>query len=244
MTALLVLLHPFPADARFWEPVTSLLDPGVRVLAPDAPGFGGRPASRGWAIADWADEVAGAIAAEGGAAVVAGLSMGGYAALALAARHPEVVRGLLLADTRAEADDDTVRAGRSDAIAAIAADGLEVWLEGFLPRLLSPAPDPAARARLHEIASRQPPAAVRDALRALAARPDRRPGLAAIRVPTLVVVGADDVPTPVAAAEVMRDGIPGARMEVVPGAGHMTALERPDAFAAALGTLLADVAAT
>lgn len=236
----LVLLHPFPCDSAFWGPLREALDPGVRVFCPEAPGFGAAPMRDGWTIAGWADQVADAIAAGPGAAVVCGLSMGGYAALALAARRPEVLRGLVLADTRAEADSDEARAGREAGIARIAADGDTAgFLAGLLPRLVAPAARPESRDLLAAVAARQPPAAVAGALRALAGRPDRTPDLAAVRVPTVVIVGDEDAVTPPAAARVIAGGIPGASLVTIPGAGHMSALEAPGAFAAALAPLVA-----
>jgi len=230
----LVLLHPFPVNARFWDP---LLAAGVGdrpVLRPEAPGFGAAPPRDGWTIAGWADEVAETIAAEapGGRAAVAGASMGGYCALALAAAHPQRVEGLVLIDTRGEADDEATRAGRMATVARIAAEGLDPVLDALLPRLVAPDAPPAVRRALRDLAAAQSPAAVAAALHALAGRPDRRPDLPAVQVPTLVVVGEHDAPTPPAAARDLAAAIPGARLAVVPGAGHMSPMEDPAAVAA------------
>lgn len=229
----LVLLHPFPADATFWDPLLTHMQGGRPVLRPEAPGFGDAPRRDGWSIADTADDVARHLAAwaPGGRAVVMGLSMGGYIALALVSRHPETVAGLVLADTRAEPDDDAALATRADAIARIEAEGTAQYLAAFLPRLLAPDADHHTRDALAAIAARQAPHALTGALRALAGRVDRRPDLPAVACPTLVMVGEHDAVTPHAAARVMADGIPGARLEVVAEAGHMTALERPEAVA-------------
>lgn len=242
-TAPLVLLHPYPVDAGFWDPVRALLAPGRPVLAPEAPGFGSATPEAGWTVTGYADAVAARIAdwAPGGRAAVCGLSLGGYVALAIAARHPERLSALVLADTRAEPDDDAALAARADGIARIEAEGAEGYLRDFLPRVVSPRAAPEVREALARLAGRQPAAALCDALRALAGRVDRRPDLGAVSCPALVVVGEDDAATPPAVARVMADGIPGARMEVVPGAGHMTALERPAAFAALLEGHLAGV---
>ena len=233
-TTPLVLLHPYPVDAGFWDPVRAQLHPGRAVLAPDAPGFGAAAPEAGWTVAGYADAVAERIGAwaPGGRAAVCGLSLGGYVALAIAARHPERLAALVLADTRAEPDDDAALAARADGIARIEAEGPEGYLRDFLPRVVSPVADAATREALADLAGRQTGAALCDALRALAGRVDRRPDLPSVACPALVIVGADDAATPPAVARVMADGIPGARMEVVPEAGHMTALERPEVFAA------------
>lgn len=229
----LVLLHPFPLDARMWDPVRAEGVGDRAVLAPDAPGMGGAAPPARWTIADWADEVAGRMRAEmpGGRALVAGVSMGGYCALALAARHPDVLAGLVLADTRAEADDDATRAGRAASAEAVRREGPDAVLRALLPRLVAPGASPAVRATLAELAGRQSPEGLIGALGALAGRPDRRDVLPGIRVPTLVVVGEHDAPTPPAVARAMAEAIPGARLVVVRGAGHMTPLEDPATFA-------------
>ncbi|MCC6832006.1 MAG: alpha/beta fold hydrolase [Thermoleophilia bacterium] len=237
----LVLLHPYPVDAGFWDPVRALLRPGRPVLAPEAPGFGAAPAEPGWTVTGYADAVAARIAdwAPGGRAAVCGLSLGGYVALAIAARHPERLSALVLADTRAEPDDDAALAARADGIARIEMEGTVGYLRDFLPRAVSPAAAPEARAALAALAGRQPAGALCDALRALAGRVDRRPDLPAVACPALVIVGEDDAATPPAAARVIADGIPDARLEIIPAAGHMTALERPERFAALLEEHLA-----
>lgn len=228
-----MLLHPFPADARFWDPLRAALGPEIPAITPDAPGFGDAPLRPGWTIADLADDAAATIATAtpDGVADVLGLSMGGYIALALAARHPGRCHALILADTRADADDDATRAARIAGVAAIRDGRTDAYLDALLPRLVAPGASAAVRAELARIAGRQPPDALVGALAALAGRPDRSAELAAIRIPTLVVVGDEDVVTPPAAATALAVAIPGAVLARIPGAGHLTALERPGAVA-------------
>lgn len=236
MAAPLYLLHPFPVDSGFWEPVRALLPAGRRVVAPDFPGFGMAPAAAAWQIDQAAERIAARIAAEpGGRAVVCGLSMGGYAALALAAGRPAVLAGLILADTRAEADDRAALDGRREGARTVRERGLPAFLDALLPRLVA---DPAALAAVRPLAERQSPDAVVAALAALGSRPDRRDRLAAVVAPTLVIVGERDGPTPEAAARVLADGIPGAELAVIAGAGHLSAIERPREFAALISGAL------
>jgi pimeloyl-ACP methyl ester carboxylesterase len=240
MAAPLVLLHPFPVDGTFWEPLRAQLRTERRVLAPDLPGFGGAPRVTEPRMEALADAVAGTIAGlPGGRAVVAGLSLGGYVTLALVARRPELVAGLALLDTRAEADDEAGRARRDGALAAIGAGGLPAFLEGFLPSLMAPGAPPRAREALAAMAARQPVEGVRDALMAMRGRADRVAGLRDIALPTLVLVGAEDTVTPLPSARTMAELIPGAELRVVPGAGHMSALEDPAAVARELEAFLA-----
>lgn len=235
----IVLLHPFPLDAGFWEPLRPLLPAGIRVSAPECPGFGTAAARPGWSVDDAADEVAWAIAQTGGPAVVCGLSLGGYVALSLVARHPGRAEALVLADTRAEADDDAARAGREASIARIAAGEIGGVLDELVPRLVAPGTPAATVDAIRAIADRQTPEAVSAALAALRDRPDRRADLEGIAVPTLAVWGSEDAVTPREAMESLAAAIPGGRLEVVPGAGHLSAFEDPAGFARAVAPFLA-----
>lgn len=238
----LVLLHPFPLDAGFWDDVRRLLERERPVLAPDFPGFGAAAAEPGWGVDDAADAVARLIAAgagdAGGGAAVCGLSLGGYVAMSLALRHPDAVAALVLACTRAEADDADARAARDRGIVTIRTEGTPPFLDGLIARALSPDASPRVRARAREIADGQAGEAVVAALDALRDRPDRRDALGSIRAPTLVIAGADDVVIPAASTTALAEGIPGARLETLPGAGHLAALERPEAFAALVSSFL------
>lgn len=232
----LVLLHPYPLDAAFWDPMRRHLDPRIAVLAPNAPGFGDRAREPGWRIDDAADNVAELIRrrTRRADAVVMGISMGGYIALAIAVRHPDVCAGLVLADTRPDADDDRARAGRSDAIAAICGGERERYLAALLPRLVAESASGPVRARVAALAARASSPALTDALEALAARPDRSGALAGIAVPALVIVGAEDQVTPPGIAAEMAAAIPGALLLETPGAGHLSALEQPALVARAV----------
>jgi 3-oxoadipate enol-lactonase len=229
----LVLLHPFPADATFWDRLRRELTGDGPIWTPEAPGFGSSAPRDGWTIADAADDVASLIAehAPDGRADVMGLSMGGYTALALAVRHPERCRTLILADTRGDADDASARQGRADGIAAIRHGRIAAYLDGLLPRLVAPDTGDDVREELSRCARRQPAQALIGALTALAGRPDRRADLAGIDVPTLVVVGRDDIVTPPPLARALADAIPGARLAEIPESGHLSALEQPAAVA-------------
>jgi pimeloyl-ACP methyl ester carboxylesterase len=211
---------------------------GRPVWTPEFPGFGGAAGEEPDGIDGFADRVAERIGrrASGGRAVVAGASMGGYAALSLAARHPGRVAALGLVDTRAEPDDDEGRRAREEGARRVRAQGVAAFVDDFLPRLVAPG-DGEALGRAREIALDQAPEAIARALLALAGRADRRPDLAAIDVPAIVLVGERDAVTPPPVARSLAAGLPRAELRVVPGAGHLTPLEAPEAVAAALGDL-------
>jgi pimeloyl-ACP methyl ester carboxylesterase len=183
--------------------------------------------------ADFLDAILRGIGAPAG---VAGFSMGGYAALALARRRPEHLAALALVDTRAQPDDEAGRAKRDEAIATVRSSGVAPIADAMVPKLLSPASagNRDLVERVRRIILRQKPETVEADLAALRDRPDSRPILAGIAIPTLVVVGADDALTPPADSQAMAAEIPGARMTTIPGAGHLAPMERPGAVAAAL----------
>jgi pimeloyl-ACP methyl ester carboxylesterase len=235
----LVLLHPFPLSAAVYDEDVRALSGRVRVLAPNSRGFGGSPPFDEGAppsIDRMADDVADALDRAGatGPVVVCGVSMGGYVALGFARRHPERLAGLVLADTRAEPDSPETRASRDLALKRVEAGEVEAFVDGLLPKLTNA----ENRERVRQIALEQPAASVAAALVALRDRPDARPGLAGIRVPTLIIVGSEDSITPPSAAEAMRIAIPEAELLVVPGASHLVNLDRPEQFREAVGSFV------
>jgi pimeloyl-ACP methyl ester carboxylesterase len=178
-------------------------------------------------------------------AVLGGLSMGGYVALALWRRHADRVGALVLSDTRAGADDDAGRARRREMAALARTSGSAAVTEAMIPGMLGKStrtrmPDVERQLRMMgEAADREGLAA---ALEAMMARPDSTPTLETIDVPTLVIVGDEDALTPPKQAEVLVDGIRGARLEIIAGAGHVPCLERPAAFNLVLGEFVAQLA--
>lgn len=234
-----ILLHAFPLDGRMWNAVAAGLAGKCRVIAPDLPGFGESdlgPSDR--SIADMADDIAALMDHLGIAqATVGGLSMGGYVSLAFAARHAQRLRGLILADTRAAADSDTARAARADALTLVQTRGVEPYVERQVAALLSASASDQVRAQVRAL-GRQRPEGVCAGIRALRDRPDRRAELAGIRCPTLVLVGSEDkISPPSEMAEIAR-AIPGARLTEIAGAGHLSNLEKPEEFVAAIAKFI------
>src|SRR5262249_17828464 len=147
------------------------------------------------------------------------------------------VRALILADTRAEPDDDTARANRDKLIGFAATNPPSAVIEQMLPRLLAPQTqqtNPGVVERVRQIAAAQRPAGIIPALRALRNRPDAGPPLKTIPVPTLIVVGAEDALTPPAMSASMAKQIPRANVALIDRAGHLSNLEQPLVFTAAV----------
>jgi len=231
-----LLLHGFPLDGAMWSGVARLLAPRLRVLKPDLPGRENTPAEADGmeGYADFVEAVLRELPAPVG---LVGFSMGGYVALALMKRRPEKIRALSLVDTRAAADDESGKAKRDEAIAKVRAEGVRAIADSMVEKLL--AHDSLRKGELVErvrrIMLRQDPKTVEADLKAMKERPDSRDFLPEISVPTLVVVGEQDVLTPPAEAREMAAAIPGARLVTIPEAGHLTPMERPKAVAEALG---------
>jgi 3-oxoadipate enol-lactonase len=230
-----VLLHAFPFDSRMWRDTAAVLAKRVQVITPDLRGFGHSDlGSDRYSISDLADDVAALLdALSVPTATLGGMSMGGYVALAFAARHPKRLRSLILADTKAAADSPEARQAREGSINLVESQGVAAMLDKQIPRLLSAHADDRLRAEVRRLGE-QVPSTVIAGIRALRDRPDRTPELASIKVPTLLLVGTDDVLSPPAEAEDMAARIPQARVVLIPGAGHLSNLENPDAFTAAL----------
>ncbi|GAA4721488.1 alpha/beta hydrolase [Isoptericola chiayiensis] len=238
----LVLLHGFPLDLRMWRPVAEALPAGIRVIGVDLPGQGHSDLDHLPPSLDAAaDAVHATLRAQGeGNAVVVGLSMGGYVALALAERHGDFVHGLGLVDTKATADTPEARDNRRKIARDVEDTQTVDAVRGMPAKLLGPTSELERRALYpavdHWIRS-QSPTGVAWAQRAMAARPDRTAALADFDGPVAVVVGAEDDITPVDDARHMVEAARHGVLTVVPNAGHLTALEEPAAVAKALADL-------
>ncbi|NOZ77606.1 MAG: alpha/beta fold hydrolase [Acidobacteria bacterium] len=230
---ILVFLHAFPFDRRMWRRQVEDLSESARVLILDFPGFGeSAEATAPPSLDAWADLVETTLDRLLGdePAVICGLSMGGYVALRLAARHPGRLEALILADTRAGADSPEGVDARNLAIAEIRFNGLAPLADQLLPRLFSPDADPEAVDFARELMLAQDPAAVIAALAAMRDRPDSTPVLEDLHVPALVIVGANDELTPPAEAEAMARQLEDAWLIKIPATGHLSNLEAPVPF--------------
>ena len=243
----LILLHAFPLTADMWRPQLEQVPQGWRFIAPDLRGFGrtqSLPPKGGsqTTMDDYAQDVCALMdGLKIGEAVIGGLSMGGYVALALHRQSSSRFTGLVLADTRSQADTPQGRDDRVRMREVLATEGLSAVADQMLPTLLSEASrrDGAEAIRLtRAMIESNTPQAIDAAIVAMMARPDSTPDLAGISCATLVVVGEQDEITPVAEAQEMQRAIPRSTLTVIPGAGHLSNLEQPASFSRALGDFL------
>jgi 3-oxoadipate enol-lactonase len=261
-----LFIHGFPFDGSMWAPQLDALPDGWAGLAPDLRGFGQSPlgtardelssgSRAGGRIARpdepvltmdrLAEDTARLIESEGaGPAVVCGLSMGGYVAFSLWRRHPELVRALVLADTRPEADTDEGRENRMRMAQTARDSGARPIALTMTPGLLAERTideRPEVAETVRAMIAGTAPETLIAALAGMAARRDATALLASIDVPVLVLVGEHDTLTPPDVARALVGRLPDARLQVLADAGHVSSLENPDAFNAALHDFLASL---
>lgn len=245
----LLFLHAFPLSSRMWEGQLAAFSPSHRCLALDFAGFGGSVAavtagevSRMEDLADQARALLDHVGVE--RAVVCGLSMGGYAAFALAEAAPERLAGLILADTRAGADTEEGRKGRLAMAERVAKEGTGFLAEAMIPKLLG-STTRAERPQVvswvsQEIAAARPEG-VAAAQRGMAERPDRFATLAKLAVPTLALAGEEDELTPPDEARRLAAAVAGSHLAILPRAGHLSSLETPGAWNGAVAQFLRQI---
>jgi len=234
---LAVLIHGFPLDHSVWLDQLEGLAHVRRCVTLDLRGFGKSDPTthRSLTMEMLADDVAGLIDALGAhGADVVGLSMGGYVALALWELRPTLVRSLTFVDTRAAADTPDGRAGRDAMIDRLLDRGRIGLADEMVQALLGPAPSIQVQARLRSMIEGTRYETMVAALLGMKDRADRSALLPRIDVPALVIGGEEDTLIPPEVMKAMARAIPGARTTIVPGAGHLPPIERPDAVNEAL----------
>jgi 3-oxoadipate enol-lactonase len=226
-----------------WEGQLPLADAGWRVIAPQLRGFdGGAGDPPAASVDDYAGDVIDLLdALHVKQAVIGGLSMGGYVAFALLRLAARYVQGLVLADTRSQADTTEGVAGRTRLLQVVQDKGPVAVADEMIPKLLGEttrSTRPAVVELVRSLAVANSSDAIAGAIRALMTRPDSTPLLSSIHVPTLVLVGDEDAVTPPAASEEMHRAIAGSELVRIPRAGHLSNLEQPELFNAALAAFL------
>jgi pimeloyl-ACP methyl ester carboxylesterase len=240
-----VLLHPFPCHHEFWNPVAGALDSRYRLILPDLRGHGDSEIGEGPALMQkHAGDVARVLDEAGvGTAAFIGCSIGGYILFEFWRRFRARVGALALCDTRPQADTAEGRANRLKAAAAVMEQGTEPFIESMIPKLMgrttvSARPDlvDGARAMMRKMTAED----ISLVLRGMAERPDSVGDLKSIDVPTLIVIGEEDVLSTVADGELMRQNIASRELKVIPKAGHYAPWEQPELVGKVLRQFLDD----
>lgn len=248
---MLLLVHGFPLDHSMWEAQIEAFAKRYRVVAVDLRGFGqssgivGRGSvGRMVEMEQFADDLAALLdSLEIKEPIfLAGHSMGGYVAFQFALKWPRRLRGLILCDTKAMNDTPEMATARRGTAKRILYNGPAELVEAMMPRLF--AASPVAKSTLDQrpqlvdslrgVMMGTDRRAIAAAALGMARRPDVRPLLHRIKCPTLVVVGSHDVISPVDEMREIADGIPGSQFVEIAGGGHMSSLEKPEEFNAAV----------
>lgn len=234
-----VLVHGFPLDSRMWDDVRDSLSARHRVVIPDLPGFGRSTlAAASFTLAQVAAELHEIVTLSAGTRPVkiVGLSMGGYIALEYWRQHPDATAGLVLVDSKAEADGSDARQARQKMAREVSHTGTEAIADAMLPKLLAPqtlaARDDVVK-RVRQMVLETPPATIAAAQLAMAGRTDFSSMLSEIRGGVDCICGSEDALTP---ATLMRQisQRTGGKFREIEGAGHLPPLESPGEFVAAL----------
>jgi 3-oxoadipate enol-lactonase len=241
-----VLLHPFPSNHEFWYPAAAAFDSTYRLILPDLRGHGESEIGEGPALMQkHAADIARVLDDAGvGKAVFVGCSIGGYILFEFWRRFRSRVTALALCDTRPQADNAEARSNRLKAAAAVLEQGTEQFLDSMIPKFMGRTtmgarPDLVEGARV--MMRQMSPEDISLVQQGMAARPDSVADLKTIDVPTMIVIGEEDVFSTVADGELMRQNIAGSQMKVIPKAGHYAPWEQPEAVGAILRRFLDDV---
>ena len=241
-----LLIHAFPLAAVMWEPQFKAIPPGWRFLAIDLRGFGGSTMSeddeQAARIDDFASDVIDLLGElELANVVLGGVSMGGYVTFAVLRRSPDIATGVILSDTRSTADSLEARSNRRNLLAVLDREGSGGVAREMMEKLIGRTTlveRPEVEALLRRWIKQQSPAAIRGAAERMMERPDSLAVLQSLRVPALIVVGDEDVLTPVEESRRMQAACPGAELVIVTRSGHLPNLEQPEAFNRAVTAFL------
>jgi 3-oxoadipate enol-lactonase len=228
-----VLIHGFPFSKEMWAPQLAPLSAEHYVVTYDVRGHGASGRGDGqYSIEMFVDDLIALIDhLKLSRVVVCGLSMGGYIALRAIERHPERFRGLILCDTKSEADNNEARIRRAEQMKAVKTGGMRTFAENYLKSVFYKktfAANPEAVELIRRTIEAADPFAVAGTFLALAARTDTTAALYSIAVPSLILVGHHDVLTPPSAARAMQEKIPRSVLHVIPHAAHLSTLENPE----------------
>lgn len=242
----LIFLHAFPLNRTMWAKQEEGLSSQFRVITIDLRGHGESDAPlRHYSLDQAADDVHGLLDYLSiRQAVFVGLSMGGYILFAFYRKYAQCVKGLVLADTRAQADTDEGKLARFEMAQIAHKQGPRAIADIMIPKLLSPVSiqtRPKLVQCVRTMIEGNQVSGITGDLMAMAERPDSIPLLKQVTCPAQIIVGELDIPTPPSDAKLMVDWMPNARLTIIPGAAHLSNLERPDPFNDTVRSFVADI---
>lgn len=230
-----VFANSLGTDLRLWDALLPLLPANLRYIRYDKRGHGLSDLGGPVTAADLADDAAALIDHVGGPAIFVGLSIGGLIAQTLAARHPQAVKAIVISNSAAKLGTAATWQARIDAIRA---QGLASIADAVMERWFAPAfRNSPAVTPWRNMMIRTPEAGYIAACEALAAA-DQTESTRALRLPTVVIAGAEDGSTPPDLVRATADLIAGAAFHIIPGCGHLPCVENPTAYAAILSPFL------
>lgn len=243
----LIFIHGYPLNRKMWQPQLSALSDIARVITPDLRGHGGSDAVPGMnTMDDMAKDIKELIENLDikEPVILGGLSMGGYISFAFYRNYPELVKGMILAATRATADNIDTKVNREEAAAIAQERGTEAIIEMQLPKMLAPStlktrPEIVELAR--DIMLETPVQAIVGDLRGMLNRQDSIPTLKTIDCPVLILHGAEDQLIPLDEINLMQEAIRNARSKTILEAGHLLNLEQPEMFNLAVREFISSV---
>ena len=236
------LLHAFPLSSVMWERMAAELqslrdDTGLLLI--DFPGFGGSPLRPRWNLALLPVEMRATIERHTRRPVtIAGLSLGGYAAFDFFRLNADLMRGLVLSNTRAEADSEEEKRGRAAFAEDALARGPEAAIDRLYSNFVTEETEPEIAIDIRNWIMEAKPPAIAAALDAMAERDDSRDILPLITIPSLVISGERDVMMRTTNMRAMASALEDSSFVEIKGAAHLTAAEKPREWAEALASFL------
>lgn len=229
----LIFIHAFPLNSKMWQYQIDFFKDKFRVITYDVRGLGkSKSKNNQFTMECYADDLLYIIEQLKLEKVFAcGLSMGGYILLRSYFKNPDKFRGIILADTRAEKDDDTGLINRSNSITNIKNGKREEFISTFIPKLIGKSNYNIEFINLlNDLINENSNEGICGAILALATRTNSIDYLKSIKIPTLILVGEEDELTPFSCSENMKKLIPNSLLKVIPDSGHLSNLENPNVF--------------
>lgn len=228
----IIFVHGFPFDRNLWEEQVKALKNKYYCVAYDVRGLGGSEVDDGqFTMEKFADDLAMIVSDLNLVKpVICGMSMGGYICLRAVEKYSEHIGGLILIDTKSEADSDQIKLKRSEAMENININGPAAFVENFIPPLFAGftlKQNPSLPKKIIRRAKKASAAGIKGSLIAMLSRTDTTGNLKKIKMPVLVICGEEDKLTTPEVMKSMAGKIKNHKFVLIKKAGHMAPVENP-----------------